>query len=382
MEEPRMTSIRTFPLATFAAALALCAPTAFATVAQPTTANLANDRFIVTYRDGSNEKGNRDAALQNLRAAMSRAGLDRPMHPTSGVTIAPLSVTYQRKLAVGADLVRTSRKLDQAESSALLQQIAADPAVAHVEPDLLMHAVRDIRATADAMPRAFTPDDELYARYQWHFSNPTGGANVNNAWDLADGTGITVAVLDTGITQHPDMDLSLADAGYDFIVDSFVSGRDTDGRVAGGWDTGDWTTGDVYAECRNPGDPGEDSSWHGTHVSGTIAELTNNGIGMAGIAHKAKVLPVRVLGHCGGYTSDIADGIVWASGGHVDGVPDNANPAQVINMSLGGVGSCSAEATSPARRSPVPSRAAPPSSSPPATAMPTWRTSRRPTARA
>jgi serine protease len=68
--------------------------------------------------------------------------------------------------------------------------------------------------------------------------------------------------------------------------------------------------------------------------------MTNNDVGLAGSAFGAKVLPVRVLGHCGGYTSDIAEAIVWASGGHVEGVPDNANPAQVINMSLGGGGSC------------------------------------------
>jgi serine protease len=61
---------------------------------------------------------------------------------------------------------------------------------------------------------------------------------------------------------------------------------------------------------------------------------------MAGIAYNARVLPVRVLGHCGGYTSDIADAIVWAAGGSVPGVPDNANPAEIINMSLGGSGSC------------------------------------------
>ena len=119
-------------------------------------------------------------------------------------------------------------------------------------------------------------------------------------------------------------------------------GRDTDGRVSGGWDLGDWTNTEPYlSECGiSPGNA-EESSWHGTHVSGTIAELTNNGEGMAGIAHNAKVLPVRALGHCGGYASDIADAIVWASGGHVDGVPDNTHPAQVINMSLGGGGSCS-----------------------------------------
>ena len=82
------------------------------------------------------------------------------------------------------------------------------------------------------------------------------------------------------------------------------------------------------------------SSWHGTHVAGTIAAVTNNAKDIAGLAYGAKVQPVRVLGHCGGVTSDIADGIIWASGGHVDGVPDNTNPAEVINMSLGGSGKC------------------------------------------
>jgi len=74
--------------------------------------------------------------------------------------------------------------------------------------------------------------------------------------------------------------------------------------------------------------------------------LTNNGLGEAGIAYGAKILPVRVLGHCGGYDSDINDAIVWAAGGHIDGVPDNTHPAQVISLSLGGAGAC--PATDPA----------------------------------
>src|SRR5690606_7514122 len=95
-------------------------------------------------------------------------------------------------------------------------------------------------------------------------------------------------------------------------------------------------------ECGG-GYPPQDSgsSWHGTHVAGTIAAVTNNGIGVAGVAYNAKVVPVRVLGKCGGLTSDIADAIVWASGGSVTGVPSNPYPADVINMSLGGGGSCS-----------------------------------------
>ncbi|MFC5435872.1 S8 family peptidase [Rhodanobacter umsongensis] len=344
-----MKTLRTCRLATLAVALALVLPAAHAAGgtynASALTINGRYDRFIVTYRDGSTERNSRNAAVQNIGAAISRTRINA----ASGrrTTVAPLGVSYQRKLAVGAELVRTSRKLTQSEASTLMAQIAADPAVAHVEIDALMHPVRDIPATATMRPTALlpgAPNDPMHATYQWHFNNPTGGADVERAWELADGTGITVAVLDTGITQHPDLDLSLADAGYDFINDRFVSGRAVDGRVPGGWDTGDWTTQEPWlSECTSASHPPEDSTWHGTHVSGTIAELTDNGVGMAGVAHNAKVLPVRVLGHCGGYTSDIADGIVWASGGHVDGVPDNLHPAQVINMSLGGGGACSAD---------------------------------------
>ena len=349
-----MKSFRPIRLGALAAAMILALPMAQAANAPAPIApkfnasgmqsNAGYDRFIVTYRDGSNERVSRTAVVQNINAALGRASLGRV--GIQGIGGAAPAVSYQRKLATGADLVRVSRKLNASESAALMAQIAADPAVDHVEPDVMMHAVRDIQAPANATPASLlngAPNDPYYAKYQWHFNNATGGADVEKAWSLADGSGVVVAVLDTGITQHPDIDMSLADAGYDFISDAFVSGRATDGRVPGGWDLGDWTTAEPWlSECTDASNPPEDSSWHGTHVSGTVAELTDNGVGMAGIAHSAKVLPVRVLGHCGGYTSDIADGIVWASGGHVDGVPDNRHPAQVINMSLGGRGTCSA----------------------------------------
>src|SRR3546814_5918724 len=134
-------------------------------------------------------------------------------------------------------------------------------------------------------------------------------------------------MIDAGSTGAPDIRTSPADAGYDFSPDALVSGRDTDGRAPGGWDLGVWTTaGPWLSECTNAQNPPDDSSWHGTHVAGTAgAELTNNASGMAGVAYNAKVLPVRVLGHCGGYTSDITDAIIWASGGQVPGVPDNTN---------------------------------------------------------
>jgi hypothetical protein len=86
----------------------------------------------------------------------------------------------------------------------------------------------------------------------------------------------------------------------------------------------------------------QDSSWHGTQVSGIIAAITNNGIGMASVGPNLRVLPVRVLGKCGGFDSDIIAGMRWAAGLPVPGVPANPYPARVINMSLGGPGSCRA----------------------------------------
>jgi serine protease len=366
LKDPSMKSlhsfrIHSFRMGAFAAALVWAAPALHATdtpapagrfIGMNPAATQKVDRFIITYKDGATERTDKDLVLQNVKAAVSRAGLNRAARSSADSSVVPLSVSYARKLAVGSELVRTSRKLDQGEVRALLAQLAADPAVASVQPDYRKYAVQDFAPPAalrtnvlTAKTQAFTPDDPDYQQYQWHFFDPIGGANVNNAWDIADGTGVTVAVIDTGITQHPDLDYSLASAnvGYDFISDTLVSGRTTDDRVAGGWDLGDWDNTQPYLqECygsNNPNDGGP-SSWHGTVVSGEIAELTNNRVGMAGIAYRAKLLPVRVLGHCGGYDSDISDAIEWASGGHVDGVPDLKQPAQVINLSLGGPGKC------------------------------------------
>ena len=125
--------------------------------------------------------------------------------------------------------------------------------------------------------------------------------------------------------------------GYDFISDTFVA-NDGNARDSDASDPGDWIN---PGEC-GPGDPAafEASSWHGTHVSGTIGARTNNSLGVAGVAFNARIVPARVLGKCGGFTSDIADAIVWTSGGTVSGVPANANPAKVLSISLGGGGAC------------------------------------------
>src|SRR5690606_20344219 len=168
-------------------------------------------------------------------------------------------------------------------------------------------------------------DLDTYFSQQWGFGTGSGGIRATQAWDTTSGAGAVVAVLDTGITSHSDLNANVL-PGYDFISSSSVAG-DGNGRDSDPSDPGDYYGG--YA-----------SSWHGTHVAGTVAALTNNAKGVAGTAYGAKIVPVRVLGRGGGYDSDIADAVVWASGGSVSGVPANANPAEAITLSLGGSGSC------------------------------------------
>jgi serine protease len=185
------------------------------------------------------------------------------------------------------------------------------------------------------MTKMVTPNDPMYTS-QWHYYEATAGLRLPAAWDKSTGAGINVAVIDTGYRPHADLAGQVL-AGYDFITSTSIA-NDGSGRDGDASDPGDAA---IAGEC-GTGQPAQDqpSSWHGTHVAGTIAALTNNGAGVAGVAYGAKIVPARVLGKCGGYTSDIADAMIWASGGTVAGVPANANKARVLNLSLGGSGTC------------------------------------------
>lgn len=266
------------------------------------------ENLIVGYKSSASEASSNDAAAADATAKGKKASK---------------KAKFERRLGTGAALVNLGGSTAPSDAAAVMAQFRADPDVAYVEPDSRAYAM------------AVTPNDTEYAK-QWDLFEPAAGMNVPAAWDKTTGSGVTVAVIDTGYVAHSDVAANIV-AGYDFISSSSAA-RDGNGRDNNPADEGDWSAAE---EC-GTGSKASGSSWHGTHVAGTIAAATNNGKGVAGIAYGAKIQPVRVLGKCGGATSDIVDAITWASGGSVAGVPANATPAKVINMSLGGSGACTA----------------------------------------
>ncbi|MCG3139063.1 MAG: hypothetical protein HJJLKODD_02941 [Phycisphaerae bacterium] len=166
---------------------------------------------------------------------------------------------------------------------------------------------------------AAVPDDEFYG-LQWHYDL----INLPDAWDLTTGSeDVVVGVVDTGIiAEHPEITDRL-DPGFDFISDPNIS------RDGGGIDDDPHDDGDLS------GGPGQ-SSFHGTHVSGTIGAVTNNGSGVAGVTWNCRILPARALGVGGGTSFDIGEAIRFAAGlANVSGqLPDDV--ADVINLSIAG----------------------------------------------
>jgi serine protease len=238
-----------------------------------------------------------------------------------------IPLAHQRRMALGAQLVALPSRVLQADAEALAARLAGHPDVAWAQAD------------GRVFPQ-LTPNDSLLSSLGY-LQNTPAGISALAAWDITTGSaGTVVAVLDTGYRPHFELAGRVL-PGYDFISDPLVA-NDGDGRDADASDPGDWVTAadrnlPQFGDC-----PVRSSSWHGTAVAGVIAANANNGRLVAGINWAASILPVRVLGKCGGSTSDIIDAVAWAGGLDVPGVPANAHPAQVINLSLGGEGSCGA----------------------------------------
>ena len=285
----------------------------------------------------------RDEQASGERVAMTVPRVDG-LSKTGGVQL-----LYRRPMIDLAHVFRFAEPVTQAGAEAVAARLRRDPAIAGVEID-------------DYVFPLFDPNDGFYANTtverMWHLKAPTtlraGGANLPGAGDITRGGGVAVAVIDTGIFNHDDLEPNIQ-RGYDFVgPDSSANGggflvaNDGDGRDADPSDPGDWVTAEdkakpIFATCDV-----DESSWHGTHVAGTVAAVGNNGVGAVGVAFESKVLAVRALGKCFGYGADITDAIWWAAGGvqpatsQAVGLPPNPNPAKVINLSLGSTnGSCS-----------------------------------------
>jgi len=223
---------------------------------------------------------------------------DQQMQPQGRLEVAGRTLETVRALSLGIQLYRAAAS--EEETLRLIQQLRAREDVLYAHPNYLLEPFAE-------------PDDTLYPD-QWHYQ----AINLPGAWDLTTGSEeVAVAVLDTGVAlEHPDLEGKLL-PGYDFVSSAQFSG-DGDGRDP------------------DPSDPGGESAFHGTHVAGTVAAATDNGVGVAGAGWESRILPVRILGANGGSIMDAIDAILWSAGLEVADMPENPNPAQVLNMSLGG----------------------------------------------
>jgi len=278
-----------------------------ATVADPTPASAAGT--AASRMAGSAATSSADS--ERMKRVASNTGLALSLRRPMSNALQLLSVVDSR----GDDPETVARRLRQ------------DPRVADAVPDRWLR------------PMDTTPNDPLFATNQPYLGSPTtviGGVNLPRAWDRSRGSSnIVVAVVDTGYLDHPDLSGRLV-AGYDFISSTTVS-VDGDGRDGDAHDPGDYTPSGTT--CQD-GTTDPTSSWHGTRVAGVLGAATNNVQGMAGVDWSARIQPVRVSGRCGALLSDTVDGMRWAGGLSVTGVPANPTPARVVNVSLGG-GKCS-----------------------------------------
>ena len=287
------------------AAAAETTPTVFGATSEPSPAvepPETTDRMIVKF----DEPVDATAREEVYDDAAADAGVQEAENPTEAATTVE-----------GAQVVQLAEPIDVGAAEQLAEELAEDPAVGWAEPDRL------VSATA-------LPNDAYYNR-QWDMHH----LDVPTAWNTATGAGTVIGVVDTGITRHADLDVNSA-GGHDFVSAPSLSndgnGRDTDPADAGAYA--------VPGQCYD-GSAAAESTWHGTHVTGIAAAEANDGTGVVGVAPDAKVLTGRALGACNlGYLSDITAAINWMTGVPVAGVASPAEPADVVNLSLGFVGEC------------------------------------------
>jgi subtilisin family serine protease len=271
------------------------------------------DRIIVKLADDAAAPGATDSAVAE--------SVDQAVSEEAPAQAGEITAEVVETTADGAKVVELGEAVEVTDLEAAAVELEADPAVEYAEADMI------VTASAAA-------DDPSIASL-WNITN----VGAQAAWDRATGAGQVIAVVDTGIVDHPDLNtvpgIDLISTASSASSSVYLSSRDGNGWDRNPRDEGDW------GRAGTCGAVEKTSSWHGTHVAGTAAAEANNGIGVTGVAPQARIMPVRVLGTCGsGYMSEVALGIRWASGEAVGGFAAPAEPAGVINLSLNFPGVC------------------------------------------
>ncbi len=316
-----------------------------------------SDRLIVKLRPSKAIQSAQVMSVSQIRAELSRpfsAEVIQQLHAAAGAPVTDLRATVN-----GAHVMTLSGVRDRQAVVQAIAGISKLPNVEYVEEDRIETIQAIPNDTNYGLLWAMQPVSAVAGTSSGWTGNY--GADFETAWNTTAGSGVVVAVVDTGITAHPDIvgasaviaagpGSNLVSAGYDFIRDCRIRGTTSAGGCPantptasavvaaspGASDTGDYISSQDVIDNPTLFPAASSSSWHGTHVAGTIAALGNNSLGVIGGAYNAKILPLRVLGKGGGYSSDVSDAIMWAAGGlTVGGVSPNPNPARVINLSLG-----------------------------------------------
>lgn len=310
------------------------------------------DRVVVKWRS----QGVAAVQIESL------AGRAQRLRDWSGVPVRGV-----RSIGSRLDVLGLPTALDDASMRTTLARLRSDPAIEYAEADERRYIL-----ALPTDPRYAAGSDSVGDwQGQWYLgpSSSTTPAAIDavTAWDTTRGNGIIVAVIDTGVDlNHPDLAGKLL-TGHDFVCHDnsnlgctaagatlFLTANDGNGWDSDPSDPGDWISASDLARTDNffdgcgDGDNHDEpipSSWHGTRVAGVIAAATDNGVGIAGAAPDVRIVPVRVIGKCSGYMSDLVAGMYWAGGvsdaSYAGLVATIAQRAHILNISLGGRSACS-----------------------------------------